>query len=143
MWDAHSLLMPQEVSHKTCNLAGNVYDLVYAVSQDLWKGFGVDAISGRIKDDHIRFLRHLVQNLQHIPGNKTAVINAVKCSVFSGGFYRVFHDLHTDHLAGNRRCKLCICFFFSLFINLINILLNVCLSGEHFKLDIGRCDFQV
>ena len=101
------LIKCREVSHKTCNLAGNVYDLVYTVSQDLWKGFGVNAISGRIKDDHIRFLRHIIQNLQHIPGNKTAVINAVKCSVFSGGFYCVFHDLHTDHLAGNRRCKLC------------------------------------
>ena len=70
------------------------------------KGFGVNAISGRIKDDHIRFLRHIIQNLQHIPGNKTTVIDAVKCSVFSGGFYRVFHDLHADHLAGNGRRKL-------------------------------------
>lgn len=29
------LIKCREVSHKTCNLAGNVYDLVYAVSQDL------------------------------------------------------------------------------------------------------------
>ena len=100
------LIKCRKVSYKACNLAGNVYDLVYAVSQDLWKGFRVNAVSWRIQNDHVRFLRHFIQHFQHISGYKAAVADAISCCVFSGSFYRIFHNLHADHLAGNGRRKL-------------------------------------
>ena len=73
----------RKVSYKACNLAGNVYDLVHPISQNLRKGFRVNAVSWRIQNDHVRFLRHFIQHFQHISGYKAAVADAISLAAFT------------------------------------------------------------
>jgi hypothetical protein len=44
------------VFHKTCRLATNIYDFLYPVSGNLWKGLWMDSFTWRVHYDNVRFL---------------------------------------------------------------------------------------
>ena len=77
-------------------LAGDIHQFIHSILDDLWQGLGVYSVSWRIQDDEIRFLLHLIQDLQHISSNKPAVCDPVKGGVFFGSFYCFLHDLHAN-----------------------------------------------
>ena len=60
--------------------------MVHAELQDPGHGLGMDAVTGRIQNDEIRFLFYLINDFQHIAGNETAVAKSIDCGVFFGRF---------------------------------------------------------
>ena len=95
-----------EVPGQAGGFAGDVDDVFYAVCKDLWKSLGVDAVAWGIQDDHVRLLGKVIQRLQYISGDETAIGQAVKGSVYFGCFYSFLHNLHADHFFRYRSKKL-------------------------------------
>ena len=95
-----------EVPGQAGGFAGDVDDVFYAVCKDLWKSLGVDAVAWGIQDDHVRLLGKVIQRLQYISGDETAIGQAVKGSVYFGCFYSFLHNLHADHFFCYRSKKL-------------------------------------
>ena len=65
-----SLKKCRNISRQTGGLAGNIEDLLHAVSKDLGKRLGVNAVPGRIQNDQIGLLFNPIEDLQYISGNK-------------------------------------------------------------------------
>src|SRR5699024_2730902 len=86
-----------QIPGQTGRLTGNVDQFVHPILNDLGQSFGMDSISWRVQDNEVRFFFHLVQNLQHVPCNKSAVCDPVESSIFFCGFHRFFHDFHSDN----------------------------------------------
>ena len=95
-----------QVPGKAGRLAGDIHNTVHPVGEDLRQGFGMNALPRRIQNDHIRLFFHFIQDLQHIPGQESAVLKAVQHRVLPGGGNRVLHDLHADNLLRHRGKKL-------------------------------------
>ena len=62
-----------QIPDQAGRFTADVYDPLHAISKDLREGFGVDSVTGRIKNDHIRHGFHFVQALQDISAQETAV----------------------------------------------------------------------
>ena len=96
----------RKITGKAGGFAGNVDNMFHAVGEDLRQRFWMDAVTGGIEDDDVRLFGKVVENLQNISCNKAAVGQTVKSGVFSGCFYRILHNLHTNDLICNGSCKL-------------------------------------
>ena len=101
-----------EVSGEAGSFAGDVDDAVYTVGKDLRQCFRVDSVARRVKNDHIRFLGQVIEDLKNVTGDKSAVIKTVEFRILSRCFHGILHDLNTDHFfchwreeLGNRACS--------------------------------------
>ena len=86
-----------EVSGEAGSFAGDVDDAVYAVGKDLRQYFRMDSVARRVKNDHIRFLGQVIEDLKNVTGDESAVIKAVEFRILSRCFHGILHDLNTDH----------------------------------------------
>ena len=57
----------------------------------------MDSVARRIKNDHVRFLGQVIEDLKNVTGDKSAVIKTVEFRILSRCFHGIFHDLDTDH----------------------------------------------
>ena len=87
----------RQISCQAGGFAGDVDDVFYSISKDLWQGFGVDSIAWGIQDDHVGLLSDVVQDFQDVTGDETAVGEAVQGGVYFGSFYGFFHNFHANH----------------------------------------------
>ena len=60
-------------------IAGNIYNMVYPIRKNLRQCFGMDSIPWRIQNDHIRFLRQIIQDFKDISCNKFAITQVIQC----------------------------------------------------------------
>ena len=68
----------------------------------LWDGFH----PWRIQNDHIRFLRQIIQDFKDIPCNKFTITQVIQCCILLCSFYCLFHNFHTYHFVRYGGCKL-------------------------------------
>ena len=95
-----------KISGQAGGFAGNIDNMIHPVGEDFRQCFGMNTVSGRIQNDHIRFLSQIIQYLQYVTCNKSAVCQIVKCCVFSCCFYSFLHNLDSDHFICYRSGKL-------------------------------------
>ena len=67
-----------KISGQAGGFAGNIDNMIYPIGEDFRQCFGMNAVSGRIQNDHIRFLSQIIQYLQYVTCNKSAVFQIVK-----------------------------------------------------------------
>ena len=66
----------------------------------------MDSVARRVKNDHIRFLGQVIEDLKNVTGDESAVIKAVEFRILSRCFHGILHDLNTDHFFCHRCEKL-------------------------------------
>ena len=69
----------RKISCQAGRFAGNIYNMVYPIRKNLRQCFGMDSIPWRIQNDHIRFLRQIIQDFKDISCNKFAITQVIQC----------------------------------------------------------------
>ncbi len=57
----------------------------------------MDSISWWIQNDHIRFLRQIIQDFKDISCNKFTITQVIQCCILFRSFYCLFYNFHTYH----------------------------------------------
>ena len=96
----------RKISCQAGRFAGNIYNMVYPIRKNLRQCFGMDSIPWRIQNDHIRFLRQIIQDFKDISCNKFAITQVIQCCILFCSFYCLFHNFHTYHFVRYGGCKL-------------------------------------
>ena len=63
----------RKVTGEACGFAGNIYNMVHTVGENFGQSLGMDAVTRRVENDHIRFLCEVIENLQHVSCNEFTV----------------------------------------------------------------------
>ena len=92
-----------KISGQAGGFAGNIDNMIYPIGEDFRQCFGMNAVSGRIQNDHIEFLSfflQLGQKLKHIPADKFhPILHMVQRCVPSGLLHPELRGIDSKHMS--------------------------------------------
>ena len=85
-----------QIPCETRRLAGDIDHMVDTVRNDFRQSLWVDAVARWIEDDEIRFLRNVVEHLEYIACDKTAIGKSVARGIFTCSHDCLLYNLDSN-----------------------------------------------